>query len=121
MSYFIGQGKVYLAIRNSAGPLGGYTYIGDVSEFKVDFTQKFDDVRENTSGSRQIAAHLLTESDGKILQAENKFCTPVQASFSVSFVEGRNFRKKRIYHSLLKSCESFIALYVRKMPTGNKT
>lgn len=66
MSYFQGQGKVYVALRNSAGMLGGYTYIGDVSEFKVDLTQKFDDVRENTSGQRQIAAHILTESDGKI-------------------------------------------------------
>jgi hypothetical protein len=73
MSYFQGQGKVYLALRNAAGLTGGYTYIGDVSEFKVDFTQKFDDVRENTSGSRQIAAHILTESDGKITLTMQEF------------------------------------------------
>ena len=66
MSYFQGQGRIFLALRNATGVLGGFEYISDTSEFMLEFNQKFDDVRENTSGQRQIAAHILTEYDAKV-------------------------------------------------------
>lgn len=67
MSYFLGKGKVYAAFRDSTGLTGGYKYLGDVSELSMEFDQKFDDVRENTTGLNQVAAHILIESNAKMM------------------------------------------------------
>ena len=51
LSYFIGQGKVRAAYRNSQGVAGGYFFLGDVSALTFDFgKQKMVTIEENTSG-----------------------------------------------------------------------
>ena len=53
LSYFIGQGKLMAAYRNSLGGLtgNGYFFLGDVSGLTFDFAkQKMVTIEENTSG-----------------------------------------------------------------------
>lgn len=58
-TYFMGQGKCYLAPRVTNGAIKGpYTYVGDSSILQLTANQKFDDVEESTSGNRYVAAHI---------------------------------------------------------------
>jgi hypothetical protein len=59
VTYFMGQGKCYIAPRVTNGAIAGaYTYVGDVSKLALAANQKFDDVEESVSGSRLVAAHI---------------------------------------------------------------
>lgn len=59
VSYFMGQGKVYLATRVAGGAInGGYLYVGDADACQLAANQKFDDVEESYSGNRLVAAHI---------------------------------------------------------------
>lgn len=52
LQYFVGQGKVRWAPRQSGGPIiGGFQYLGDCSGLVLDFSkQKMAEVEENTTG-----------------------------------------------------------------------
>ena len=52
LQYFVGQGKVRWAPRQSGGPIiGGFQYLGDCSALTFDFSkQKMVEVEENTTG-----------------------------------------------------------------------
>ncbi len=57
-TYFIGQGKVRWALRQTAGGiLTGFTAFGDVSDLQIDHAQKFVDVEENITGYGGTALH----------------------------------------------------------------
>lgn len=61
ITYFMGQGKTYWALRAAnAGIIGGFLYAGDVEQLQVSSNQTFDDIQENTSGNRNVAAHIPT-------------------------------------------------------------
>lgn len=61
VAYFMGQGKAYFAPRAAnAGIIGGFVYAGDCDALQVSNNQTFDDVVENTSGNRNVAAHIPT-------------------------------------------------------------
>ena len=59
VTYFMGQGKCYIAPRVANGAIAGaYTYVGDVSQLQLTANQKFDDIEESVSGNRLVAAHI---------------------------------------------------------------
>lgn len=63
VSYFMGQGKVYFAPRQANGAIiGGWKFVGDCEALQISNNQTFDDIAENTSGNRAIAAHIPTGS-----------------------------------------------------------
>ena len=59
VSYFMGQGKVYLAPRVAGGAIaGGYNYVGDCDIAQITANQKFDDIEESVTGNRLVSAHI---------------------------------------------------------------
>lgn len=59
VTYFMGQGKVYMAPRQTNGPVNGpYGFLGDCDVLQVSSNQKFDDIEESTTGNRNVAAHI---------------------------------------------------------------
>ena len=54
---FVGQGKVYLAPRTSAGQTGGFVPVGDADSLAVNITQTFVDHMESMSGNRNTVIH----------------------------------------------------------------
>ena len=61
--YAVGQGKVYIAPRDSTGIIGGFTHIGDCDGFQITTAQQFFDQQESMSGSRQTVVHVPTSTD----------------------------------------------------------
>jgi hypothetical protein len=62
--YFaVGQGKVYIAPRDSTGLVGGYVHLGDCEGFTVNMAQQYFDIQESMSGNRGTVAHIPTQSD----------------------------------------------------------
>ncbi len=58
-TYFMGQGKCFVAPRITNGAIAGaYRYVGDASILQLTANQKFDDIEENVSGNRLVAAHI---------------------------------------------------------------
>ncbi|MCE3608074.1 hypothetical protein LXA47_31380 [Massilia sp. P8910] len=66
-TYFDGQGALYIAPLGADGLPGGLEWVGDCEQFELDLTQKFDDIYESYTGKRSKAAHILTQSDAKIM------------------------------------------------------
>lgn len=60
-TYYRGQGKVWIASRNSAGRTSGFAEIGDAEAFSISPSESFDDVYESQSGSRQQVVHSSTQ------------------------------------------------------------
>ena len=57
-TYFIGQGSVKWAPRQTNGAIiGGFTPFGDVSSLQIDHAQKFVDIEENLTGFGGTALH----------------------------------------------------------------
>lgn len=56
--YLVGQGKIYLAPRNSTGRTGGYTWVGDADAFSLSASEDFLDFNESWSGQRARVVHL---------------------------------------------------------------
>ena len=61
--YAVGQGKVYIAPRDSTGVIGGYTHIGDCDGFEITTAQQFLDIQESMTGNRSTVVHTPTSSD----------------------------------------------------------
>jgi len=59
VSYFSGQGKVFLATRLPGGAInGGFKFLGDCDALTINASQKHDDIEESMSGNRLVAAHI---------------------------------------------------------------
>lgn len=56
--YAVGQGKVYIASRDSTGRTSGFTWMGDVDGFTITGAQQFLDWQESYSGNRARVGHL---------------------------------------------------------------
>lgn len=62
-TYYRGQGKVWIATRDSTGRTGGFTEIGDAEAFNVNTAEQFDDVYESESGARAKVVHSSIQTD----------------------------------------------------------
>lgn len=61
--YAVGQGKVYIAPRDSTGITGGWTHVGDCDNFAITTAQQFLDIQESMSGNRATVVHVPTSTD----------------------------------------------------------
>lgn len=61
ITYYVGQGSVFMAPRTSGGAInGGFVPLGDCDHLSIEVNQKFDDIEESQSGNRLVAAHVPT-------------------------------------------------------------
>lgn len=61
--YAVGQGKVYIASRDSTGRTSGFTWMGDADGFELTGSQNFLDWQESFSGNRARVGHIPTSTD----------------------------------------------------------
>lgn len=61
--YAVGQGKVYIASRDSTGRTSGFIWMGDADGFELTGSQNFLDWQESYSGNRARVGHLPTSTD----------------------------------------------------------
>jgi len=61
--YAVGQGKVYLAVRDANGPAAPFQWIGDADNFAVTGTEENLEFRESWSGLRVKVIDLITATD----------------------------------------------------------
>lgn len=80
--YAVGQGKVYLASRDSTGRTSGFTWMGDCDGFELTGSQQFLDWSESYSGNRSRVGHLPTSSElGFTLNIKNIDATNIARAF----------------------------------------
>lgn len=87
LTYFMGQGKAYVAPRISNGAINGpFTYVGDSSVLQLTANQKFDDVEESISGSRLVAAHIPigTSYNAKMMNEQWSAANLVRAAYGTN-------------------------------------
>ena len=60
-TYFRGQGKVWVASRDSAGRTSGFTEIGDAEALNINQSETYDTVHESQSGARVKVVHSAIE------------------------------------------------------------
>lgn len=60
-TYFRGQGKLWIATRDSAGRTGGFYEIGDAEALNINQSETFDDVFESQTGARVKVVHSSIE------------------------------------------------------------
>lgn len=56
--YVVGQGKIYLAPRNSTGRTGGFAWAGDADGLSLTASEDFLDFNESWSGNRSRVVHI---------------------------------------------------------------
>lgn len=61
--YAVGQGKVWIASRNSTGQSSGFIWMGDCDGFAITGNQTFLDWQESYSGNRARVGHLPTATN----------------------------------------------------------
>ena len=80
--YAVGQGKVYLAARDSTGRTSGFTWMGDCDGFELTGSQQFLDWNESFSGNRARVGHLPTSTElGFTLNIKNIDATNIARAF----------------------------------------
>lgn len=64
--YLVGQGKIFLAPRNTTtGAIGQWTWVGDASGLAISGAENFLDYEENYSGNRVRVVHVpLSQTSG---------------------------------------------------------
>ena len=60
-TYFRGQGKVWIASRDSTGRTSGFTEIGDAEALNINQSETYDTVNESQSGARVKVVHSAIE------------------------------------------------------------
>jgi len=61
--YAVGQGKVFIASRDTTGRTSGFTWMGDCDGFELTGSQTFLDWQESFSGNRARVGHLPISTD----------------------------------------------------------
>lgn len=70
--YAVGQGKIWIADRDSSGRTSGFTWIGDTDGFTLAGTQENLEFRESYSGNRAKVLDLVTSTDFSVsMQVRN--------------------------------------------------
>jgi hypothetical protein len=64
--YFSGQGKLFIASRDSNGNAGAFRYVGNVSDFKPQLATTTIEHKESTSGQRLTDLRLTTEKKANV-------------------------------------------------------
>lgn len=62
-TYYRGQGKVWIATRDSTGRTSGFTEVGDAEALTVNQAETFDDVYESQTGARSKVVHSSIQTD----------------------------------------------------------
>lgn len=62
-TYYRGQGKVWIATRDSTGRTSGFTEVGDAEALTINQAETFDDVYESQSGARAKVVHSSIQLD----------------------------------------------------------
>ena len=65
MSYFSGQGRVYIGARDSNGNPQGLSFVGNVPELKVSLSVETLEHQESTSGQRLTDLQLIKTKKGE--------------------------------------------------------
>lgn len=60
-TYYRGQGKLWIATRDSAGRTGGFVEIGDAEALNINQSESYDTVYESQSGARVKVVHSAIE------------------------------------------------------------
>lgn len=60
-TYFRGQGKLWIATRDSTGRTSGFTEIGDAEALNINQSESYDTVNESQSGARVKVVHSAIE------------------------------------------------------------
>lgn len=60
-TYFRGQGKLWIASRDSNGVTSGFTEIGDAEALNINQSETYDTVNESQSGARVKVVHSAIE------------------------------------------------------------
>lgn len=60
-TYFRGQGKIWIASRDSTGRTSGFTEIGDAESLNINQSETYDSVNESQSGARVKVVHSAIE------------------------------------------------------------
>jgi len=61
--YAVGQGKVYIALRNAAGQVGGFEWLGDTDGLTINAAEEKLQFQESFSGNRVTAVDVTTSTD----------------------------------------------------------
>ena len=61
-----GQGRLWVAPRDTSGVSGAMVELGDVDNFQVAFTQAFTEVYESQTGLRTNVVHAVHQTDGTV-------------------------------------------------------
>jgi len=59
--YFVGNGVVY--VKPYGSTTEGWTQVGDTQRFAIEISQDFIDIYESCTGNRNIAAHVVNQTD----------------------------------------------------------
>lgn len=60
-TYYRGQGKLWIATRDSSGRTGGFVEIGDAEALNINQSESYDTVFESQSGARVKVVHSAIE------------------------------------------------------------
>ena len=60
-TYFRGQGKLWIASRDSTGRTSGFMEIGDAEALNINQSESYDTVNESQSGARVKVVHSAIE------------------------------------------------------------
>lgn len=70
---FSGQGKLFMAARDSQGAPGPFRFVGNVPTLSVELSTEQSDKRESTSGQRLLLKRLLTSKDANVSLTLDEF------------------------------------------------
>jgi hypothetical protein len=62
-TYYRGQGKVWIASRDSTGAISGFAEVGDADKLEITQSETFDQVYESQSGARNKVVHTAIQHD----------------------------------------------------------
>ena len=66
-SYIVtGQGRLWIAPRNTSGISGAFVEVGDTDNFALNIAQTFTDVFESQTGARTNVVHAVTQTDASV-------------------------------------------------------
>jgi hypothetical protein len=78
--YYVGQGRIYIASRDSSGQTSGFVEVGDADGLSINTSQNFLDYQESQTGNRNTVIHAVQSTDFAF-------------SMNVQNIDGENLRK----------------------------
>ncbi|ECE2928239.1 hypothetical protein CDF14_07020 [Salmonella enterica] len=72
-TYYYGQGKLYLAKRNTSGRPGAWRWVGDVSKLELALSVETLTHKESYSGQRATTRRIITSKDATVTSTWYEF------------------------------------------------